>query len=165
MRNMTGSIRPFVLGIGLAAMSLRPGASWGDDAAPPQAESKPPGSLPGTFDREAVEPFVPLKPRTAEDQARIDALRYYCAARALEDQGSYSEAIRLLERANEKTPGSVAILRRLSRLSFGTGRTVPALNYSRQVLEADPSDTATLHRLVTYLAERKGDTAGAEALL
>src|SRR4051794_11095302 len=104
---MIAAIRPLVL----VFVALTAGA---DDPAPapaadPEAAPKPGTqalALPG---QDPAEPFVPLHPRTAEDQARIDALHDYISARALEDQRRFRDAIELLERALEKDPDSLAI--------------------------------------------------------
>ena len=88
----------------------------------------------------------------------------YCAARALEDGRSWSDAIDLLTKARQLEPDSVAILRRLSRLCFALGRTEQAIQYSREVLAADPGDTETLTRLVAFY-ERKNEPKAAESLL
>ncbi|MBX6315454.1 MAG: tetratricopeptide repeat protein, partial [Isosphaeraceae bacterium] len=109
-------------------------------------------------------PFVPLHPRTAEDRERLEALREFAAARALEDRRDFRGAISLLEAALQKQPDSVAILRRLSRLCFALGRVEQAVGYSRRVVEAEPEDTQTLTLLVAYYLQ-KNDPAGAEALL
>ncbi len=123
-------------------------------------------------------PFVPLHPRTVDDQNRIEALRLYAAARALEDKfqigtgprgGDFrqpvDDAIGLLEKAQKLDPESVTILRRLSKLNFLVGRNEPAVAYGRKLLELDPGDSATLSLLIAHYIERKGDANAAEKLL
>src|SRR5205823_258607 len=44
-------------------------------------------------------PFVPLRPATVEDRRRTEAVRLYSAARALEDQRKWSDALALLQEA------------------------------------------------------------------
>ncbi len=160
---MVGSFRPMVLGLtcALAASTL----------AAHRVAADPPRNAPGTsvtVDRSASfglpgedppPPFVPVHPRTVEDQRHIEAVRDYCAARAMEDQKKWSESIALLEEALKIEPNSIAILRRLSRLYFGRGETEQALRYSKRVLETDPGDTGTISRLVVHYL-RKNDPAG-----
>ena len=155
---MIVAIHPLAL-----ALALVIGA---DEPAGPNPEPAPkPGTqaltLPG---QDPAVPFVPLHPRTAEDQARIDALDDYVSARALEDQRRNREAIDLLERALEKDPESLAVARRLARLCFSMGRIRQAVDYSRRVLKADPDDTATLGQLIDHYRARR-DLAGLQGLL
>lgn len=114
---------------------------------------------------EPPQPFIPLHPRSVEDRQQTEAMRLYSAARALEDQRSWAEAVALLEQAQKLDPDSVAIARRLSRIYVGAlGRPDKALEYGKKVLAVEPGDTDTLSRLVDYF-NRKNDPAGAEALL
>src|SRR5215210_1817146 len=149
---MIGSLRPIVLV--LAAML--PLAARADDPKASTAREPRREDLP--------QPFVPLHPRTAQQQDRIDALRLYTAARALEDRRQWTAAIDLLEQALKKDPDSVAIPRRLSRLCFALGRTEQAVAFGRKVVEADPGDAETLRLLGTYYRSRR-DLAAAETLL
>jgi tetratricopeptide (TPR) repeat protein len=152
---MIRSLRAIVLGIGWAA-SLS-GASRADEAKAPAAAPEP-------RREDQPQPFVPLHPRTAQEQDRIDAMRLYAAARSLEDRRRWTDAIDLLEQALQKDPDSVAIPRRLSRLCFALGRTEQAIAFGRKVVEADPQDAETTRLLVTYYRSR-GDLDAAEALL
>lgn len=113
---------------------------------------------------DVVEPFVPLHPRTADDRREIEALRDYMSARSLENRRKWSEAVAQLKEAMKDEPGSIAILRRLSRLSFLLGRTEEALDAARKVLDADPGDTETLSLLINHY-DRSNDPVGAERLL
>src|SRR5690348_14754690 len=72
----------------------------------------------------AAPDFVPLHPRTAADRDRIEALRLFAAARALEGPGhrQWDEAARLLDEALKKAPDSPAILRQLALLEYPRGR-------------------------------------------
>jgi len=183
---MPGSIRPRVLGLSclVLATGFVASAAWADPppapatptatanaavtpAAPAQApaNSPPKGTalyaLPGEDPPDA---FVPLHPRTVEDQRQVEALRDYSTARALEDRRAWGDAIALLEEALKLEPDSVPILRRLSRLCFLFKRTDQALAYSRRVLEAEPGDTDTISRLMAHYL-RNGDLASAESML
>ena len=109
-------------------------------------------------------PFVPLRPSTVDDRRRLEAVRLYSAARALEDQRDWSDAVALLQEALKLDPDSIAITRRLCRLYVGAlGRPELALQYGKRVLAIDPGDTNTLAQLVDYY--KKNDPAGAEGLL
>ncbi len=162
---MVGSIRPLGLGWLVTAALLSPEFALGDDPKSPPDGSKTEQKGQGARFEDVPEPFVPLHPRTTEDRERLEALRLFTAARSMEDQRQWNEAIDLLEQALKKDPGSIAILRRLSRLNYALGRIDQAVNYSQKVIEADPGDTATLSLLVGHYLERKNDPAAAEALL
>ena len=85
--------------------------------APGQAQAKPDVAVlfsqPGD---EPPRPFVPLHARTVDDRQRSEAVRLYAAARALEDQKAFSDAVALLQQVQKLDPESVAIARRLSRI-------------------------------------------------
>jgi len=122
----------------------------------------------GTFAQpgdDAAQPFVPLRPATVEDRRRTEVLRLFGAARALEDRRHWSDAAALLQEALKIDPDSVAIARRLSRIYVGAlGRPELAIQYSKKVLAAEPSDSDTLTRLVDFYTQRN-DAASAAALI
>ncbi|HEV3168220.1 MAG TPA: tetratricopeptide repeat protein [Isosphaeraceae bacterium] len=157
---MVGMIRPLALSlvVSIAALSERPARARDD--APVRSDME------GTTDYLGgmPQPFVPLHPRSVEDQKRVEAVKDYAAARALEDRRMLPEAIDLLEQALKKEPDSVAVLRQLSRLSFFVRKPDAAIGYSRRVIEADPNDSATLFQLVRY-HQRRNDSDSVEAVL
>jgi tetratricopeptide (TPR) repeat protein len=109
-------------------------------------------------------PFVPLSASTVDDRQRTEALRLYTAARALEDRGSFADAVALLQQAQKLDPESVAILRRLSRIYIGAmGRPDQAVELGKKVLAIEPGDTDTLTRLVDFYT-KKNDSPSAESL-
>ncbi len=168
---MVRSTAPFALVLMWALIgAATPASSWADDSpAPPNsADATAPNTdgaslftIPG---QDPPQRFVPLHPRTVEDRRRVEALRDYSTARALEDRREWSEAIALHEQALKIEPDSIAILRRLSRLCFALGRTEAAVSYSRRVLAADPGDSEMIGRLVAYYLKKK-DPAGAQTML
>jgi tetratricopeptide (TPR) repeat protein len=112
-------------------------------------------------------PFVPLRPATVDDRRRTEAVRLYSAARALEDQHKWPDAVALLQEASKLDPDSVAIARRLNKIYIGAmGRPELAEVYGRKVLTIEPGDTETLGRMVDfYMRPDKSDSAAAERLL
>jgi len=124
-------------------------------------------NLPGFFGQPGDDPpraFVPLRPSTVDDRRRNEAVRLYSAARALEDQRAWSDAVALLQEALKLDPDSIAVARRLIRIYVGAlGRPELALQYGKRVLAIEPGDTDTLTQLVDYY--KKNDPAGAEGLL
>lgn len=175
---MVRSIRFSAVALSWALAAVLVSPAGADDKPPaqekvvdrPKADAKPSPSaedkakfyaLPG---EDPPLPFVPLRPRTVEERRRLDATVDYGVAEALEKRHQWAAAIALLEHALKLEPDSVTILRRLSGLSFSLGKTEQGVKYSRQVLEADPGDTATITRLVGYFKNRN-DAQGAEGLL
>ena len=142
----------------------------GKDDAAAKAGARPAATstnLPGFLAQpgdDPPRPFVPLRPSTVDDRRRTEAVRLYTAARALEDQRNWSDAVILLQQAAKLDPDSIAIARRLCRIYVGAlGRPELALQYGKRVLSIDPGDTNTLTRLVDYY--KKNDPAAAEGLL
>ena len=159
---MIAAIGSLALTLALATGADEPaGANPAPDPEPAPKIGTQALALPG---QDPAEPFVPLHPRTAEDQARIEALDDYVSARALEDQRRNREAIDLLEQALEKDPDSLAVARRLARLCFSMGRIRQGVDYSRRVVKADPADAATLGQLIEHYRARR-DGAALEGLL
>lgn len=111
------------------------------------------------------QPFVPLRAATVEDRGQVEIDRLYTAARALEDRGSYNDAVELLLKAQKLAPDSLAILRRLCRIYIGAlAKPELAVEYGKKVLALEPGDTDTLSRLVEYFL-KKNETDDAEKLL
>lgn len=175
---MVKSIRHQCLGLTWLMLALVPALATGGPTQPPtpgDAGTTRPApdeaartqrahsyALPG---EEPPQPFVPLHPRTVEDRARVEALTEYCAARSFEDRHDWTAAIRLYEKALQRDPDSVTILRRLSRLNFVLGRTEKGIEYSKRVLDVAPGDSETITRLVNYYVNRRNDPPSAEAVL
>ncbi len=189
---MVGSIRRVRVALAFLALIVPssvslPAVLAGDDQSKSAKPSEPPkdqkrgaaSSQPGqvadsraqvldTFTQlgdDTPKPFVPLRPATVEDRRRTEVLRLFGAVRALEDRRRWSDAAALLQEALKIDPDSVAIARRLSRIYVGAlGRPDLAVQYSKRVLAAEPSDSDTLIRLVDFYNQRN-DSAGALALV
>jgi tetratricopeptide (TPR) repeat protein len=173
----------FALGVTAACWPLDAGAAQKVGAAPAAGQesagksstdkANPQQPAPVRSDEKAIvvqpgddpaRPFVPLRPSTVEDRRRIEAVRLYTAARALEDQGAWADAAALLQDALKIDPDSIAVARRLCRLYIGAlARPDQAVEFGKRVLASEPGDTDTLSQLVDYY--RKFDPAGAEDLL
>ena len=91
-------------------------------------------------------------------------MRLYTAARSLEDQGQWSDAVGLLQEALKLDPESIAVARRLCRIYIGAlARPDVAVEYGKRVMANEPGDTDTLNQLVDYY--KRFDPAGAETFL
>jgi tetratricopeptide (TPR) repeat protein len=157
------TIAPIIATIGVAIAQDAPSPKP-DEAATP----KPRPDVSAAFNRPGDDPplpFVPKDPQTVEDRKRIESIRLFTTARALEDRLSFAEAANVLQEAFKLDPDSVAIARRLSRLYVGPlGRPDDAVKYGKIALAAEPSDTETLERLFAFFVKRK-DFAACETLL
>jgi tetratricopeptide (TPR) repeat protein len=110
-------------------------------------------------------PFVPLRPSSVNDRRRQESVRLYTAARALEDQRSWDQAVVLLQQALKLEPESLAIAKRLTRIYAGAlGRADLAAQFGKRALMMDPDDTESLNLLVDFY-NKKGDAAALELLL
>jgi len=161
---MVGRYRRSAVGMALGWALGLPGAGFADDPASKGVEdnAKPAAAdfaLPGEDPPRA---FVPARPRTVEERKKVESLRYYAAARALEDRRQLSEAIKTLEQALAADPESIPVLRRLGRLNFALGREAAGIAVSRKALSADPSDVKTVAMLVEH---HKDDLPAAESML
>jgi tetratricopeptide (TPR) repeat protein len=141
---MIGSVRILVSAIAIGSSALLlPQSVIGQEApaANTNADADAIRGVAEALGEDFPEPFVPLHPRTAQDREELELLRTFVSARALEDQGRRRDAIEMLETVLNKTPDSVPVLRRLSRLSLALGRTQKGLEYARKVIELEPGDT------------------------
>ena len=106
--------------------------------------------------------FVPARPRTIDEQKRVEALRYFAVARSYEERRQFSKAIESLEKAIEANPDPTPMLRRLARINFALGRDEKAVSFARRVLQTDPGDVDTVELLLRHYRD---DPAAAETLL
>jgi len=165
--------------VALAAWAVGPGAGRARAQAPvteagaPRPGADAPAEAPKPDVAELYErpgddpprPFVPQNPQTVEDRRRIEAVRLYTAARALEDRRAFAEAAEALQQADKLAPDSVAVARRLSRLYAGPlARPELAVEFGRRALAADPGDSETLERLFQFHL-RRNDLRACESLL
>jgi tetratricopeptide (TPR) repeat protein len=161
----------WVCGLGIVP-SLAAAAVAGDGPKPPDAPASvksakdPSGKLSaadyGLPGEEPPRDFVPARPRSVEEQKRIEMLRAYATARALEDRRQFDEAIKTLQKSLTSDPESIPVLRRLSKINFALGRDAVAIGYCKRVIAADPGDIETIGMLVEHYQD---DPAAAEGLL
>jgi tetratricopeptide (TPR) repeat protein len=150
----------------VVAMTLSMGTTahgWQDRPGPASDAAEAP-NLPQSLLDDPIDTFVPRVPRSERERDRLDALRSYVAARALEQRRLWQDSIDLLESARKKDPLSVPVMRRLARLYFGLGRIEEAVKTSREVLALDPQDAETVRLLVRYYRQ-SNEAPAAETLL
>ncbi len=148
---------------GTDAPAAKPDAKTAHDMPPASSRSDTSGLLAQPGD-DPARPFVPLRASTVDDRQRIEVVRLYSAARALEDRHEWKDAVSLLQQAIKLDPSSIAVARRLSRIYIGAlGRPDLALEYGKRVLAVEPGDSETLTHLVEFY--KKNDPAAALVLL
>lgn len=157
--------RSLCLAFGLLIPLLAHAASASPRQDPKPSATEPPQGTTDSLLEGVPENFVPLRPRTGDDRERIDAIRLYAAARALEDARQLREARSLFEEADRRSPDDPAILRRLCHLNLATGRVDQAIEIGQRVLNLDPNDALTLARLVAVHVDRRNDPDAALALI
>ncbi|MDX2038905.1 MAG: tetratricopeptide repeat protein [Isosphaeraceae bacterium] len=109
--------------------------------------------------------FVPKTPLSVEERREIETIRLFTIARSQEYERRFRDAIATLEKALATEPESIAILRRLSRLTGALGQIDRSIEFSTRALALDPNDAETLIRLVEFYRGRRKDPGRAEKLL
>jgi tetratricopeptide (TPR) repeat protein len=93
------------------------------------------------------EPFVPLRPRSAADIERLEAMSLFAAARIKEQHEDFAGALKLYQRALRHDPHSLPILDQIIPLAEELGRRAEAIRYAALALELAPSDANRLREL------------------
>lgn len=84
--------------------------------------------------------LIPVKPRTAEEQNRVEALAHYATGRLQESRGQSKEALQSYMKAVELDPQAVEIYRALVPLAMQLDQTDKAIELAKKAVELDPSD-------------------------
>lgn len=132
----------------LAASSLRAERTTHAVAV---AEHRAPGTL--ALD-EKPELLKPIKPRSDAEQDRLEALSLFSAARLLEEQDRFAEALQLYQRALRYDPTAVTVARAIVPLAVRLDRHAEAVRYALKVVQMADTDPMVLRRLGVYLTER-----------
>jgi tetratricopeptide (TPR) repeat protein len=163
---MLGPFRGLLTSMALGGASMLPSLAQAQDPSPkPIPPDQGARLAPADFALPGEDPpkaFVPARPRTIDEQKRVEALRYFTVARSYEERRQFSKAIESLEKALEGNPDPTPMLRRLARINFALGKDDPAVSYARRVLQADPGDVETIELLIRHYRD---DPAAAETLL
>lgn len=143
-----------------AVQAAAPGHAPAGAQALAVAERRPPGPL---VLEEKPELLKPVKPRSEAEQDRLEALSLFSAARLLEEQERYAEALRLYQRALRYDPSAVTVARAIVPLAVRLERHAEAVRYALKVAQMEDTDPMVLRRLGIYLTE-KGDWVQAVAM-
>jgi tetratricopeptide (TPR) repeat protein len=122
-------------------------------------------NLPGQELDDPVEPLVPKKPRTAEEQNRLDAMAHYMTGQLLEQRSEFPQALDAYKKAIALDPKSVQIYRALVPLAFSQNQTDEAVKYALKAIELDPDDYQLLRRLGIHMANQRQIPQAIELLI
>lgn len=139
----------------------------GDDEKPatPAASPAPTGkSIQIQEFDDPTAPLTPIKPRSEDEQKRIDAVSWFAAGRVLETRNQFANALRAYQEAIKLDPRAVVVYRVIIPLAFGLNKTEDAVRWMLEAVKLDPDDYQLLRRLGTFLANQ-GNLAEAAQLL
>lgn len=137
------------------------------------AEQQQSGEIPDFAPREGIrfqeldDPVArlkPARPRTPEEQARVDAISWYAAGRVLESREENQSAMNAYRKAAELDPRAIVVYRSLISLSQKLNLGEEAVKWAMKAVELDPSDHQLLRRVAAHLITQR-DLAGAIRLM
>lgn len=137
------------------------GSAWSaeDEQKPNAAQAEKPSgpikAIPGQDLDDPAEPLVPKKPRTPEEQNRLDAVSHYMTGQLLEQRSEFNAALEEYKKAIALDPKSVEIYRALVPLAFSLNQNDEAVKYALKAVELDPNDYQLLRRLGIHMANQR----------
>lgn len=141
------------------------------DIAPPEKNraNKPrhplkPGAIQFQEFDDPIEPLVPLKSRTAAEQARVEARAWFATGRILQQSQDPQGALAAYKKAIEHDPRAVVVYKTLVPLAFSLNLNDDAIKWAMKAVELDPQDVDLLRRLGLHQATH-GDLASGIRLL
>ncbi len=145
------SIRMTLAGSLVAAATL-PGMA--QDKAPP-AKPLPKVIIEQIADDEAT-PLESVKPRTVEEQKKIDARAWYGAGEVHLQREEYNKALQAFEKARDLDSSNAQVYRSIMEAALHLGNTSKALDSARKAVELDPDDFELLRQIaVEMIKDRK----------
>jgi tetratricopeptide (TPR) repeat protein len=133
----------------LAVAIAGPARSQEPAPMPPLADEPPAISL-----DDPLEPLAEERPRTEEDQDRVDADALAAHGRLLFQQGDLERALRRYQRAWRYNSENVSILKDIIPLALKLNRSAEAARYAVISAEKSPTDVALLRNLASLLASQ-----------
>lgn len=101
------------------------------------------------------EKLVPSRPRTPDDQKRLDAMSWYMKGRFLEQREEFKGALEAYEKSVQLNPNAVEAYRALIPLAFGLNDSDLAIKYALKAIELMPDDFLLLQRVGIHLATKE----------
>ncbi len=141
-----------VFAIGQGPVSARmPGKKGNDKKTHKQSSPKVFTLEEGIADDEVL-PLVPARPRTSEEQKKIDSAAWYMTGRMRVSRNDFIGAYEAYKKAMELNPNSIEIYRVLIRLASGLDKTDEAIKYAQKAVELDPQDYELMRKLGLHMA-------------
>jgi tetratricopeptide (TPR) repeat protein len=164
IRFRPAAVALFVAGLVLLACAGRGVAADDKPATPVDTSAKTGKGLQVQEYDDPALPLTPIKPRSADEQKRIDAVAWFAAGRVLETRNQFPNALRAYQEALKHDPRAVVVYRVIIPLAFGLNRTDDAVRWMLEAVKLDPNDYQLLRRLGTVLANQGNLTEAAQLL-
>ena len=126
-RSLTLPVRGLSRCLAIPILMLMGGQAWSQDGPP---QEKPASAK-------------PVRPVTAQDLARREALSLFGLAMGRQHEDRLVDAVRLLEEARQLDPESAGIARALAPLYLALNRSEDGLSAGRKAVDRDPGDFET----------------------
>jgi tetratricopeptide (TPR) repeat protein len=143
------TLTAMIPGLSLVDFSpVRSNVVWGEESAT---------AVP-SITQEADDESPILKPaqvRQAADQAKLDAMSWYLAARALENRNEAKQALNAYRKAIELDPNLIDVYRAAVPLAFRLDQVGEAVRMAMKAVELDPNDYELLRQLGIHMASQK----------
>lgn len=129
----------------IALLTVRSGQAQADSAdkeesgTTPAASSEPRGLQIQSLDDPAL-PLKPVKPRSAEEDARVNARAWYMTGRIHQQKQDYRSARDAYEKARQLDPEARYVYRDLIEIYFQLRQTDQAIKLAIKAVELDPTD-------------------------
>lgn len=156
--------------LGLIAFGPVVGLAADEPAAPatpqpPRTAAAPrPRAVVTDQDDEPIEPLKSVKPETAQDKTRKEALSWFMSGRLKQSESRFSEALSDYQMAVKIDPSAVEVYRALVPLAFALNETEKGLQYAQKAIELDPQDLDILRMLAEQLHDQQQLGKAAEYL-
>ncbi|HET6425306.1 MAG TPA: tetratricopeptide repeat protein [Planctomycetaceae bacterium] len=113
---------------------------------------------------DAIAPLVPAKPRTPEEQKRIEAAAHFATGRLLETRNELRRALEQYRKAIELDPRAVEAYRALVPLAMQLDQSEDAVRLALKAVELDPDDYELLMRIGVEFSRQRDFALGLKYL-
>ncbi len=113
---------------------------------------------------DAVLPLVPVKPRTPDDQKRVEAAAHFATGRLLETRNELRRALEHYRKAVELDPTAVEVYRSLVPLAMQLDQSEDAVRLALKAVELDPQDFELLMRIGVEFSRQRDFALGLKYL-
>lgn len=110
------------------------------------------------------DPLVPVKPRTATDQNRLEAAAHFATGRLHENRNELRKAVEEYRKAIALDPAAIEVYRAIVPLALQLDQPEEALRLALKAIELDPQDSELLIRVGFEFARQRDFAAGIKYL-